>query len=248
MAGAKILVYGPSGGGKSTSTRNLNHARTGYVNTDRKDLPIYGFENLYKTLRAPDGKPDLKRSNYVEPQQSSSVLTIIKEWELRDDLDNIVIDTITHVMSHDFMRRILEKGYDKFNILGKTIYDILDHIRSTKSNKNFIVLAHNDIVIDGNGDKVNKIRSYGKLMDEKVEMPSMFTTVLYATAKRDGTNTRFIFQTQADGATVSKTPAAFKGDQVIHPLPPEMPNDLNLVLSRLKDFREGKLQEFEAAQ
>ncbi len=245
MPGARILVYGPSGGGKSTSTRNLDPATTGYINTDRKDLPIYNWMNLYKTARLPDGKPDLKKSNYVEPQLSTSILPIIKEWETRPDLKTIVLDTITHVMSHDFMKKILEKGFEKFNILGKTIYDILDHIRSSKSDKDIIVLAHNDIIIDGNGDKVNKIRSYGKLMDEKVEMPSMFTTVVLATAKRDGANISYVFQTRADGSTVSKTPAAFKGDQVVHPLPAEMPNDLNLVLTKLKDFREGKMTEFE---
>lgn len=245
--GAKILIYGPSGGGKSSSNRNLDHTRTGYINTDRKELPFYNWENVYKTVKKPDGKPDYGKSNYVTPKQTKSVLDAIKAWEQRPDLDNIVLDTVTHMMAHDFMKRILEKGYDKFSQMGLNVYDILDHIRDTKSDKNFIVMAHNDLAIDAAGDKVNKIRSFGKLMDEKVEIPSMFTTVLYVAGKRENGVTRHLFQTQTDGSTFAKSPVAFKDGKPIPALPDfEMDNDTAVVIERLTKFRKGELPEFDA--
>jgi hypothetical protein len=243
MSGVKILVYAPSGHGKSSAGRNLDPKTTGYINNDRKDLPFYGWRTNYVKVVKPDGTIDWKKTNYIEPKKTSSVQEAIEAWEKIPHIETIVIDTITHMMAHDFMRRVLEKGYDKFSQMGKAVYDLLDYIRSTKSDKNFVVLAHNELSIDAAGDKVNKIRSFGKLMDEKVEIPSMFTSVLYATVKRDGGKASYVFITQSDGTTFAKSPAAFKGEQVINALPYEMPNDTALVIQRLKAFQEGKLEE-----
>lgn len=241
---AKILIYGPSGGGKSSALRNLDHTRTGYINADRKELPFYNWENLYKTVKLPDGKVDYTKSNYVTPKKTISVMEAMKAWELRTDLDNIAVDTITHMMAHDFMKRILETGYTKFSQMGLNVYDILDYIRDTKSEKNFIITAHNDIAIDAAGDKVNKIRSFGKLMDEKVEIPSMFTVVLYAYGKRVNGVTQHFFQTQTDGSTFAKTPVRFKDGKPIHALPEfEMDNDVAIVIDRVNKFRKGELPE-----
>ena len=244
MIGARILIYGPSGGGKSSSNRNLNHLRTGYINADRKDLPFYNWPEFYKTVLKEGTKiPDYVKSNYVKPKKTASVMEAFEEWEKRSDIDNIVLDTITHMMAHDFMRRILEPGYVKYSQMGLNVYDILDYIRSSESKKNFIVLAHNELGIDAAGDKQNKIRSFGKLMDEKVEIPSMFTTVMYASGRQADGKTRFVFQTQTDGTNYAKTPVMFKGDEVINALPPEMANDTQKVIDRLKLFKEGKMDE-----
>lgn len=243
MSGVKILVYAPSGHGKSASCRNLDPKTTGYINSDRKDLPFYGWRNNYKKVLLDDGKVDWTKTNYIEPKKTSSVQEAIEQWEKVPHIETIVTDTVTHMMAHDFMRRILEVGYTKYSQMGKQVYDLLDYIRSTKSNKNFVVLAHNELSIDGAGEKVNKIRSFGKLMDEKVEIPSMFTSVLYATVKREGEKSSYQFVTQSDGTTFAKSPAAFKGDDVINALPLYMPNDVNLAIKRLKAFQEGKLEE-----
>lgn len=138
-------------------------------------------------------------------------------------------------MGAEFMRRILEKGYDKFSELGKAVYDILNFVRD--ANKNYVVFAHNEIALDAEGNKVNKVRSFGKLLDEKTEMPSMFTTVLVPVVRRGQDKVEYKFQTQSDSYTFAKSPARFDEEgNAIPALPFEVPNDVKYVMDLLEKF------------
>ena len=234
----KILIYGPSGWGKTSSIRNLDPKTTAIINIDRKALPLAKWRENYKTVLDSDGKLDLAKSNYVEPRKPSSVLLTLQAWNKRDDIKTIVVDTITHMMMNQFMSTIMDKGYDKFSKLGSDTHKVLDYIRDMDS-KNVIVFAHNDIAYDSDGQKVNKLRSFGKLVDEKVEPFSMFSTVLAMGVRVDPTDKskrEVFFQTQSDGSTMSKSPAYFDGDSHIPALDYEVPNDVALVLEKLDEF------------
>ncbi len=230
----KVFVYGPSGQGKSSSLRNLPPERTGIINCDRKGLPLAGSRKKFVTVTGNDGLPDLMKSNYVETAKPASVIKTLQVWETRKDIDYIVIDTITHMMSFEFMRTITDKGFDKFSRLGKDVNDVLNLVRD--SSKYVAVLAHNDIAFDAEGQKVNKVRAFGKLVDEKIEIPSLFTTVLIPVIKRTPDKTEYLFKTQSDGTDFAKSPAKFDGDVVTTALPTEVPNDLKLVFDLLEKF------------
>jgi hypothetical protein len=88
---------------------------------------------------------------------------------------------------------------------------------------------------------VNKVRSFGKLLDEKTEMPSMFTTVLVPIIKRGENKVQYLFQTQSDSHNFAKSPARFELNEenemvAIPSLPFEMPNDIKLVFDLLDKF------------
>lgn len=232
----KVFIYGPSGQGKSSSLRNLPYKETGIINCDRKPLPLAGWKNKFVTVYTTQGgPPDFSKSNYIETSKPDNILKTLKAWETRADLKYIVIDTITHMMSAEFMRTIMDKGFDKFSRLGKDVNDVLDFIRD--SSKNIVVMAHNDTAINADGEKINKVRSYGKLVDEKIEIPSLFTTVLIPIIKRSPDKTDYLFKTQSDGSDFAKSPARFgENDTITNALPYEMPNDVKKVFDLLEAF------------
>lgn len=104
-------------------------------------------------------------------------------------------------------------------------------------------MAHDDEETSITGEKKLKVRMFGKLMSEKVEVPSMFTTVCHVSARQINGVYQHVFITQSDGTTYAKAPTAFAGDKVIRSLPVEMPNDTQMVIDRLRLFSEGKLDE-----
>jgi Zn-dependent M28 family amino/carboxypeptidase len=119
--------------------------------------------------------------------------------------------------------------------MGQVIYNILNFIRDSK--KNYVVFAHNEIAYDAEGNKINKVRSFGKLLDEKTEMPSMFTTVLVPVVKRGQDKIEYVFQTQSDSYNFAKSPAKFNQDgNAVPALPFEVPNDIKLVFDLLDKF------------
>jgi hypothetical protein len=201
---AAILIYGPSGQGKSSALENLPFERTGIICSDQKPLPFSGWKSKYKTVRMETGQIDLIKSNYVQTNKAANVLKILEKWSQRPDLDFIVLDTLTHVIVKEFMDKALVKGYDKYLELAKAIYDILNACVSVE--KNVIVIGHNDISYDTEGNKVNKVRTIGKMLDEKVDIPSMFTYVLIPEVIRNDDGVFYNFITQSDGSNSAKSP------------------------------------------
>lgn len=201
---AAILIYGPSGQGKSSALENLPSEKTGIICSDQKPLPFKGWKSRYQTVRMETGQIDLSKSNYVQTNNAASVLKILNKWSERTDLEYIVLDTITHIIVKEFMDKALVKGYDKYLELAKSIYDILNACVS--SGKNVIVIGHNDISYDADGNKVNKVRTIGKMLDEKVDIPSLFTYVLVPEVLRNDEGVQYNFITQSDGSNSAKSP------------------------------------------
>lgn len=74
-------------------------------------------------------------------------------------------------------------------------------------------------------------------MDEKTEMPSMFTTVLVPVVKRGPDKVEYKFQTQSDSYTFAKSPARFDEEgNAVPALPFEVPNDVKYVMDLLEKF------------
>jgi predicted kinase len=76
-----ILVYGPSGSGKSRAIKNLIPQNTGIISSDMKALPFKGWKSNYVTVLNDSKKPDLLKSNYIETRKPASVLAVMKTWE-----------------------------------------------------------------------------------------------------------------------------------------------------------------------
>lgn len=229
----KIFLYGPSGLGKTSCIRNLDPAETAMINADKKALPLQGWKNDYKKVTLSDGTINWAETNYIQPKVPANAMLALQEWEKVESIKYIVIDTLTHLMTGDYMLNTIGKDFKAYQRMGGNVFNILDAVRA--SSKNVLVIAHSDVDYDDAGNKVVKMKSHGKMIDSMVP-PSFFTTVVVPEVSRTEAGTKYQFRTQSDGTDAAKSPCYFNGDEAVPALDLMIPNDIKLVFDKLDEF------------
>lgn len=211
-----IGIMGESGSGKTTSMRNLDPETTFYIDCDKKGLSWKGWRDSYNA----------DRKNYVVTDQVQIVKQTLRILNTREEYQKVkvvVIDTLNGLMVADEVRRMKEKGYDKWVDLAQCVWELLDLLYSLRKDLTVIVVCHSQTQKEDDGYTFTRIKTSGKKLD-KLNVESKLTTVLYATC-HDG---QYVFKTHADNST-AKTPLnAFEED--------EIENDIVKVLEALKDY------------
>lgn len=217
--GTNILIYGESGSGKSTALRNLNPKETFIINAVNKPLPFRGWQKKYTKIDR-EANPD---GNYYASVHYKEVgQTIDYVINKRPDIKNLIIDDFSYIMADDFMNRALEKGYDKFSELALHAYEIVRKTTFTgRDDLKCIFLSHSD---NSNEVKI-KLKTIGKMLDEKVNLEGLFTIVLYACIHEE----KYLFLTKNNGNTIAKAPMGMFEETYIE-------NDLNEVIKKVNEY------------
>lgn len=197
-----VLIIGESGTGKSSSMRNFSPDEVGIVNVEGKPLPFRGK------------LPNVKTDNYTK------ILNVLANMKA----PSAVIDDCQYLLIHEQMRRRNEHGYDKYLEIAGNYFDLIRFvIDSMPADKIVYFMSHSEI--DANGRE--KIKTVGKMLDEKVNIEGMFSIVL-KTAIEDG---RYVFRTHNSGSDVVKTPLGmFEADTI--------DNDLKMVDTTIRSYYE----------
>lgn len=207
---------GESGSGKTTSMRNLDPKTTFYIDCDKKGLSWKGWKKDFNQTK----------KNYWSTDMPEIALNILAKVNEQDDMKHIktvVIDTINGLMVADEMRRMKEKGYDRWQDLAKCIYDLIDYALTVREDLTVIFTAHTQTDHDDNGYMFTRIKTSGRKLD-KISVESKFPVVLLAKCL-DG---EYVLETKADHST-AKTPLGAFEDKNI-------PNDIVEVLKALKEY------------
>lgn len=214
---AKVIgIMGESGSGKTTSMRNLNPTETFYIDCDKKGLSWKGWREQYQ----------FEKHNYMATDQISTVSNILNKISTQENMrhiKNVIIDTLNGLMVADEVRRMKEKGYDKWQDLAQCVWELLDSLYTLRNDLTVIVLCHSQTQKEDDGYTFTRIKTSGKKLD-KLNVESKLTTVLYAVAKEDG----YVFITHAHNSTAKTPMGAFDAD--------EIPNDIVEVLKALKEY------------
>jgi hypothetical protein len=206
------LILGPSGSGKSTSLRNLDFKSTFIFGILDKPLPFRGYRKRYNE----------ENKNYFVSDDYRVLLSYIKAVnERRPDISTFIIDDFQYLLSHEFMNRVSEKGYDKYSELAFHAWSVIKSLTETRDNLNCFVLTHSDADQHGN----MKIKTIGRLLEDKIALEGMFTCCLYSMVK-DG---EYQFMTNTDGIHLSKSPIGLFDSQFID-------NDLAIVIEKMNDY------------
>ncbi|MEJ2767586.1 ATP-binding protein [Mycetohabitans sp. B46] len=205
------LVLGQSGTGKSTSLCKMDPAHTLLIQTIRKPLPFRAAGWAYHTKE--------KAGNIFVSDQSQKIITIMQHTKRKV----IVLDDFQYMLANEFMRRSDERGFDKFTEIGRHAWDVLCAAGTLPNDVRVYVFSHTEEDQSG----TTKIKTIGKMLDEKITIEGMFTIVL-RTDVSDGTYT---FTTRNNGRDTVKSPMGlFESERI--------PNDLSAVDHAITAFYE----------
>ncbi len=212
-----VLIIGQSGSGKSTSLRNLDPKTTFIINVLDKPLPFKSFRKNYTAVSKTN-----KDGNYYSSDDWAQVIKCINMVNTeRKDITTLIIDDWQYILAYEFMRRVSEKGYDKFSELANHGWATIDACMNTRVDLTCFILAHSDIDQTGR----SKCKTIGKMLDEKITIEGLFTTVLHSRVI-DG---QYLFQTQYDGEFLAKSPMEMFSENLI-------PNDLLEVKHAIENY------------
>lgn len=199
--GVPVLVLGESGTGKSASMRNFAEKDLKVINVANKPLP---FKNKFESVST---------DNYQK---------IIAELKMSKK-KTIVIDDAQYLMANEFMRRATERGFDKFTEIAQNFWTLVNAVKDLPSDVIVYFMAH--VERDANGNE--KIKTIGKLLDEKITVEGMFTIVL----KTNVTDGVYSFLTQNNGHDTTKSPIGMFSSYAID-------NDLKFVDNKIRNYYE----------
>ena len=209
-----IGIMGESGSGKTTSMRNLDPKSTYYIDCDKKGLSWKGWREQYNQ----------ENNNYYCTDFVQSVSQIISNIsDKAPHIKTIIIDTLNGLMVADEVRRMKEKGYDKWQDMAQCVWNLLDSLYSFRDDLTIIVICHSQTQKEDDGYTFTRIKTSGKKLD-KLSIETKMTTVLYAVAKSG----KYVFKTHSDNSTAKAPLGAFEDD--------EIDNDITIVLYALKDY------------
>ncbi len=215
---AKVtLVIGQSGTGKSTSIRNLDEKETFIINVLDKPLPFKGFNKKY--VRA---SKDNLNGNYSSGDDYLSIIKFIRYVDKSmPQIKNVIVDDFQYVMANEFMRRASEKGFDKFTEIAQHAWKIIEAATLSRDDLFFFFLSHSEEDLSGR----MKCKTIGKMLDDKITLEGMFTTVLHSMVY-DG---KYKFLTQNSSNCIAKSPMGMFDEISIE-------NDLLFVKSKMKEY------------
>ena len=212
--GTVVFILGRSGTGKSYSMRNFDPSELAIINIQSKILP---FRN--------GAKFNIANTDNVEK-------VIFALNELSKTYKAIVVDDFQYLMANEFMRRSTERGYDKFTEIARHAWDVIDRVRFLPNETIVYIMCHTDTDNEG----VERLKTIGKMLDEKIDLEGMATIVL----KTNVSDGQYTFLTQNNGKDTVKSPFGMFPSYAIE-------NNLKYVDEKIRNYfgMEDCLNDFE---
>ena len=216
--GLPILIYGKSGGGKTSSLRTcVDNNNFNVINVLNKPFPFRGKINAGAT------------DDYQQ----------VMKWLIQFPGKSIVIDDAGYLITNMFMNGHANAGagnavFAFYNKIADHFWNLIEFIKqSVPADKIVYIIMHEDTDDFGN----IKPKTIGKLLDEKVCLEGMFTIVLRCVTE----NGKHYFITQTTDNDVAKTPIDMFKDIKID-------NDLLLVDKTVREYYGMEVEKAEATK
>lgn len=214
-----VLIIGNPGTGKSTSIRTLDPTSTFIISILDKPLPFRGGKKIYKPIT---GWSDMD-GNYFASTDWQRILKCIELVNKNERIKTLVVDDIQYLMAHEFMTRASEKGFDKFSEIGQHMYHVTQAAINMRPDIITFVMSHSDT---DNAGRI-KCKTIGKMLEEKLSLEGMYTTVLHSVVHDD----KYKFLTQTTNDYLAKSPMGMFSELLID-------NDLKNISDAIKTYYE----------
>lgn len=217
-----ILIIGESGKGKSRALINMDETSSYLINVANKPLPFPGAKKKFS-------KDKKNMEHIMDPVVIRDRIGQISSNPKASHIKVIIVDDVQYIMANEFVEKAMIKGYEKFTIMAKHIYDLISpqFLASLRDDLTVVFLSHSE----DTGEKV-KFKTIGKMLDEKITVEGLFTVVLSAEVKVENGKNKYFFLTQTDGRNTCKSPEGMFESM-------EIPNDLSYVITKMKEYYES---------
>ena len=210
-----VLIIGRSGSGKTYSLKGFNDFSDsiGVISVEKARLP---FKSGIKVARIPkyEDSPSIQTAAQISQARYSFVERAIKSAKCK----TIVIDDSQYLLADEFFDRAKENGYQKFTDIALNFRNLIHNINNMGEDDKIVYFLHHS---EDDGAGREKVKTIGKMLDEKLTVEGCFDVVIYCRDQR--------FYTQGDGISSAKTPEGMF-DSV------EIPNDLKFVDDRIREY------------
>lgn len=207
-----VLIIGRSGSGKTYSLKNFKADEVGVISIEKGRLP---FKTDIKVARLPKDptKGEAKDAAILNAARYAWLTQLIR----KTDKKAVVIDDSQYLMANEFFERANEKGYDKFTNIAKRFRDLIHSINELEEEDKIVYFLHHS---ETDTDGREKVKTIGKMLDEKLTVEGCFDIVIYCQDHK--------FFTQSNGQSTAKTPEDM--------FPIEIPNDLKAVDTAIREY------------
>lgn len=239
---AKILVLAKSGFGKTTSycgrqkfgINGLNPKETYVIQCIGRATP----NPKYKLTPSAE-IADLNKGNRVQVDGIAGIdrfkrVAAILEALKKSPYKNVIIDDFNYLSQDFYMANAMKGGWETPKQIGYGMGLIFDAFKGFPEDKNLICLAHYEEYKDKNGDSISyKFKTTGKMVDDYITPEGKFDIILFGKVGFDNENKRAVkvFVKEFDGEYPAKDSLG-----VLDDLPDEIPNDLSIVVNKLKEI------------
>ena len=203
--GECVIIYGKSGTGKSRSLKEFGEDEILFVNTVNKRLPFP------------------KKFNY---ELKTANVELVKQKLEKMPCKTAVIDDFGYQQTARFMAEHTKKQggsqFDLYNNIADDAYGLIMFVKTKLPDDVIVYLIMHEETSDY-GD--TKLKTIGKLLDQKVCVEGMVTICLRA--MKEGTS-KYFFRTQSDGQDISKSPEGMFDLQI--------DNNLSEVDKRIREY------------
>lgn len=201
-----VLVMGRSGSGKTYSLKNFKPEEIGVISVEKGRLP---FKSDIKVAKIP------KYGEGTEQAESYAAINRAKYSWLMNTIEKakcpaIAIDDSQYLLANEFFDRAAEKGYDKFTAIAANFRALVHFVNELDQEDKIVYFLHHT---DTDAAGLEKCKTIGKMLDEKLTVEGCFDIVLYCQDYK--------FFTQSNGQSTAKSPEGM--------FDLEIPNDLKAV-------------------
>lgn len=227
-----IGLVGLSNSGKSTSLKYLNPEETFIISCTNKQLQIPGFRKKYPKISVDNGKLYgnwLVSNNY---EQITKIMKVVSKT--RPEIKVICLDDTNYLLSNETFQNALVKGYEKFSVMSKNYYDLIQTCQDLRDDLTVVFISH----IENFGTDIDpeyRMWTTGKMLTNQINLDGLFSYIIYAERYIDesGDEVKYRFKTRTDGNDTCRSVAGCFKEKYIEP-------NMKLVIDTINDFENGE--------
>ncbi len=209
-----VLVMGRSGSGKTYSLKNFKADEVGVISVEKGRLP---FKSDIKVARIKPLMSEEDRQNPTYETINRGKYAYLEMLIEKSKLPSMVVDDSQYMLANELFDRAREKGYDKFTHMAANFRDLIHFVNEMEDENKIVYFLHHT---EPDGEGREKIKTIGRMLDEKLTVEGCFDIVIYC---KDHT-----FYTQSNNESTAKSPEGM--------FDMEMPNDLKLVDQKIREY------------